>query len=406
MVQSTSNRRADDPTSAAAPMRPRGRPPKPELKSRPSEGDFKAVKAAVIALALREGGAWAAAKERVRNWADREKGFSPATPKVLGYLLEHINLDKGCDWHSAETIARELGISVRTVERAFEELCKAGYILRCLLEDAGMSDVLQQIRCNRNPKASKPWATTLPILVAAGKASGAPDKKTREDPSGNARTRQEKQGGPDENVGQIRKGEYADDDGSARARENPDDAIHSFLNGEAFVSPSPPNGVTEQQLECFRQLGDTFGRRQGAIINRPTTRSESDPMLSSMVRSELGDLPSEMVARVVTAALDAVIAAQVRDNQEGTVGRGRGGLPSARKYLLKVLRDERSDLLRAHAADEAKNRTERIVHEEVLEKRVQGIRSAGGSKKRNSSWEDVAADLDWETTYATAQGGT
>lgn len=109
------------------PRRRRGRPPKPSLAARPCTDSFETVAAAVVGVA--QGKSWVASKERVRHWTDRERGFSPSALKALGYLLEHINRGKGFDWHAAETIAAELGLGVRTVERAFSELTRAGAIL-------------------------------------------------------------------------------------------------------------------------------------------------------------------------------------------------------------------------------------------------------------------------------------
>jgi hypothetical protein len=197
--------------------------------------------------------------------------------------------------------------------------------------------------------------------------------------------------------------------GSARARANPDDAIHSFLNGEDFAkadptSSGPPDGVTEEHLETFRQLADTFGRAPGAIITRATERSESDPLLVNLARSELVDLAPEIVGRALSAALRAAMSAQIRNNQDGTAGRGRGGMPSLHKYLLKVIRAERDDLLRARDVSEAKNRAERVVQEALLEKRVKGAGGAGSGNKRGSSWEDLAASV-WGTTSTDEQGG-
>jgi hypothetical protein len=38
----------------------------------------------------------------MRNWADRENAFAPATVKGPDSQLEHVNLMKGLNWHSAE----------------------------------------------------------------------------------------------------------------------------------------------------------------------------------------------------------------------------------------------------------------------------------------------------------------
>src|SRR5262245_6405076 len=172
------------------PSRSRGRPKKPLLTSQPCREEFDEVAAGVITLAAMGGGAWAAAKERVRNWADREKGFAPATIKVLGFQLEHVNQTKGCDWHSTEHIARELGLTTRTIERAFDQLGTAGYILREMLSR----------RRHEGQQTMAHDAAGIGCSVVRGEEG--PDRKFTKDPTGKVRrTRQSCREGPDENVG-------------------------------------------------------------------------------------------------------------------------------------------------------------------------------------------------------------
>jgi hypothetical protein len=386
------------------PKRGRGRPPKPALPHCPCEEPFNAVAVGVRALAQRGGGAWAIAKEQARNWADRIPGFSPATPKVLGYLLSHINQEKGFDWHSAERIARDLGLTVRTIERAYYELRRVGAICRCLREEAGVGDPDAR---TRHPKASKPWVTTLPILVAAGKGLLEPDKKFSKEPTGKSTTRQKMQEGPDENVGLIRKEEYEGCSGSsARARENTEDeAVQSFLNGEDFAKPevlksTVPDGLTELHLERFRELSDTFGRRPGAVIVRATARSESDHILIEMVRSELGEYPAPIVARTVTAAQLAAAASQISAQQDGSAGRGRGGIVSLQRYLRPMLRSTASDMMREEHASEAKNRSEKVVQETRHATRLSAVQAAKGRRQAPHSMGDAL-----RAAFATANAG-
>jgi hypothetical protein len=172
-----------------APRKPRrGRPRKTILPATPCTDRFDVVAAAVVGIASKRR-EWAAAKERVRSRADRRREFSPATPKVLGYLLEKINRERGYDWHAAATIAADLGLSVRTVERAFSELRDAGTILREHVMVEGS-------------RASKRWRTTLPWLVDASRdleservarTGETPAKKTGKDPT-------DKEGGPDKKI--------------------------------------------------------------------------------------------------------------------------------------------------------------------------------------------------------------
>jgi hypothetical protein len=187
------------------------------------------------------------------------------------------------------------------------------------------------------------------------------------------------------------------------------DAVQSFLNGENFpkpepVSTSPPDGVTEEHREIFRELADTFGRRKMATVLNPTHRMDSDQMLDGLIRSELGAYPPDIVERAIDAALRDANAVRLRDIQDGSAGKGRGGMPSLLRHLEKVMRSKADDLMRAHRVSAAKDRTEKIVREGDLEKRIRGVRSTGGGKKRGSSWDDIADDLGLGTTYAEAQG--
>ena len=191
------------------------------------------------------------------------------------------------------------------------------------------------------------------------------------------------------------------------ARANPDAGlVKSFLNGENLVavSASPPNGVTEEHRKTFRELADRFGRRKDAIVQCPTNRADSDPVLDGLVRTELGALPPDLRSHAIYAALRDAHTVWVQSNQDGSAGKGRGGLATLNRFLEKVLRSKGDDLMRAYKVSAAKDRTEQIVREGDLEKRMRGVRSAGGGKKSGSSWEDIGADLGWETRCAEAQG--
>ncbi|HEY7084247.1 MAG TPA: hypothetical protein VH519_05470 [Hyphomicrobiaceae bacterium] len=121
---------------------------------------FKAVCEDIVALAAARDGTWAAAKEDLRCRADRE-GFLPSTLKVLGFLLKHINLNHGRDWHPAEAIAEDLGLSIKSVELAFRELGqkRARYILREVRDDVP----------TKGTQATRPWHTTIPMLLVVAK---------------------------------------------------------------------------------------------------------------------------------------------------------------------------------------------------------------------------------------------
>ena len=109
--------------------RPRGRPRKPPLVDRRCTDAFETIAVAVVGLAGQKM-LWNALKERVRDKADRDNTLSPASRRVLGFLISRMNRNFGYDWHTGERIAAELGISLGSVNRAFGELARAGYIVR------------------------------------------------------------------------------------------------------------------------------------------------------------------------------------------------------------------------------------------------------------------------------------
>ena len=114
---------------AFTPPKRRGRPRKPRPIDRSCKDDFDTVAMAVVGIAGKPT-LWSAAKERVRRWADRDRCLRPASTKVLGYFLEDINRRAGYDWHSADTVASDLGLSISAVEKAFGELIPGAYLLR------------------------------------------------------------------------------------------------------------------------------------------------------------------------------------------------------------------------------------------------------------------------------------
>jgi hypothetical protein len=272
-----------------------------------------------------------------------------------------------------------------TVTRAFKALKAAGHILR-----------------RRKKSAAGDWdfgETTIPILAKAWEEmSAGVGPNNAEDGSQKRQgwVRENTEGGSELSPLPSEEPSERDDDGSARGRANPDaDAVHSFLNGEEFskpkaASPSPPDAITDEHREAFRELADTFGRRKGEMVPNPTVRADSDPMLDGLIRSELGAYPPDIVERAIDAALRDANAVRLRDIQDGSAGKGRGGMPSLVRHLEKVMRSKADDLMRARDESEAKNRTD--VQQEVLEKRFRGVvRTAGGGKKRGSSWEDIGA---------------
>ena len=106
---------------AFVPLKRRGRPRKPLAVDRRCNDEFDAV-ATVVAGIARQKDLWGATRERVRHRADRDPVLRPVSNKVLGFRLEHLNRKVGFDWHAADTIAADLGVTTRSVENAFSEL--------------------------------------------------------------------------------------------------------------------------------------------------------------------------------------------------------------------------------------------------------------------------------------------
>jgi hypothetical protein len=101
-----------------------------------------------------------------------------------------------------------------------------------------------------------------------------------------------------------------------------------------------------------------------------------------LVCTELDGYPPDIVRRAVSDALRAAQAVVLRDYQEGTAGSGRGGLPALLKYLRKLLRGTADDMMRGQDTCEAQNRTEQVVHREMLNRRVEAIR--GNTARRGT----------------------
>lgn len=121
-----------------------------------------------------------AAKEWVADRADKDR-LSPAARAVLNFLLRRFNWAEGCDWHSDSVIAEEKDISLRTVERGRQELRERGYIV---MQPIPAYRVLPGFK--RRPHGTRPWQTTMPIVVDAVADLGILDPAENTD-----RTRQE-----------------------------------------------------------------------------------------------------------------------------------------------------------------------------------------------------------------------
>jgi hypothetical protein len=412
MFPSTSSRRADDhaagnvvnlPFTAPPPPRSRGRPRKPTHET-PSTATFDAVAAAIKAIPADERATEGkiakpgrnAARDRARAAVGRDTRLARSALVVFNLLLDEVRWDEGRCCYSLQWLADNCGLKRNTVTRALKALRTAGHILR-----------------RRKTNTAGGWdfsETTIPILAKTWEEmSAVVGPKNAEGGS------QKRQGWVRENTGggselsplPSEEPSERKDERSAPARANPDAGLFtSLLNGENLeaVSASPPHGITEEHRKTFRELADRFGRRKDAIVPCPTNRADSDPVLDGLVRTELGTLPPDVRSHVVDAALRDARTVWVQSNQDGSAGKGRGGLAALNRYMEKVLRSKADDLMRARKVSAAKDRTEQIVRQEDLEKRMRGLRSAGSAKKRGSSWDDIAADLGWDTRCAEAQG--
>jgi hypothetical protein len=90
-----------------------------EMRQQPKGADYKRLRSA-----------FTAAKEEFVEWAskDRHRQMNKAAKAVLAYLVRRLNFDTGrCD-PSQQLIAEELGMGVRSVERAIRNLVEAGWI--------------------------------------------------------------------------------------------------------------------------------------------------------------------------------------------------------------------------------------------------------------------------------------
>lgn len=184
------------PAAAAATQgTQRGRPRKPAAVRLPSIGSFEEVKAKIVAIAA-DRKLLAGAKARVRFAAIRSRALRPVTNSVLDYLLDRINPNEGRDWHGERTIAKDLGVTTRSVQRAFRELGS---------DDEGAGIILRRPRETvTGTKASSPWETTIPALVLEAEkmhrerqCKGDAKHPTKKSPS----TRPNMQEAPDHLVG-------------------------------------------------------------------------------------------------------------------------------------------------------------------------------------------------------------
>lgn len=378
------------------PKRGRGRPQK-ERKKTPCLLPFEAVATATAAIPPDTSGQPGRnrAKERARKIVAKDGRIQGKAPgAIIDFLLDDVRWKKGFVSHSLNHLAKETECNRSTVKRALT-----------LLEDCGHL-------CRRSrPKArgdSEINEFALPVLVTAWSAlsqgvgannSGGwaqentePDEGWAQETSGGGRKKAPHPSGTPSEEGSCC--------GSAHARASTEDEVlQSFLNGEDLaksdgLTPAAPDGLTEEHFEAFRHLADTFGRRHGQTIVLPTTREVSDRILIGLVATELRGFRADIVERAVSHGLRSAECAGLAAQQDGSAGRGRGGINSLNNYLRPTLRSTAAKMLREEDATEAENRSEKVVQETRHATRVNAVQSGGRSQPaRRRSWSDLADEV-------------
>lgn len=158
-----------------------------------------------------------------------------------------------------------------------------------------------------------------------------------------------------------------------------------------------PFGVREDQLCRYHILASAWGVKPNDPTPRiPLERSLADGnLLSGLARYE--GRPPELILLAVDSTLSAM---EARRHDETSAGghRGRSGLGPCASYFSKVLNSTVDRLLLDAAKLEAEARAEMAVQKAVLEKRLSGVESGRvNGQRRRSTWEDIGAEMGWET---------
>lgn len=152
-----------------------------------------------------------------------------------------------------------------------------------------------------------------------------------------------------------------------------------FLDAEATIS--------EKDADDFHRLANVFGRRPGELVLNPTPRVDTDVLLKRSVQIELAAYPPDVARRACSAAIGAVLAANLTDLQEGR-GKGRGGIAGLASYFSKALRTKASDIALADGAAMAKMRVEAVVQERLARRRIDAVDRP--SRPNRPNLDDVA----------------
>jgi hypothetical protein len=395
----------DDRRVVEVPARRRGRPKKPTHKT-PCEIPFDVVTGAIQAIPTDKAGdptpGRNQVKDRARAIVSRDKRCASAA-RLFNTMLDELRWTEGRCCYSIQWFANALGNDRSTIVRRLRDLEDGGHILRRAREKAG-GDWDQN-------------EYTIPALLMALDALNTEGRCKEFEGVGanNSERRCTEAGGIGANMhgGGCKNAPLPSEtpsegscSGSARARESSaEEAVQSFWSGADLgkadeLKPIPPDGLTEHHLERWRELADRFARRPGAMIVGSTARSESDPILIEMVRSELEEYPATIVARTVTAALLAAAASQISAQQDGSAGRGRGGIVSLQRYVRPMLRSTANDMMREDNASEAKNRSEKAAQEIRHATRLGAVQAA---KRRRQAPRSMGDAL--RAAFATAHAG-
>jgi hypothetical protein len=125
---------------------------------------------------------------------------------------------------------------------------------------------------------------------------------------------------------------------------------------------------TDQQIEEFRSLCDTFGRRPGAMVIQKTPRDAIEADLRTAVRPFV----EQHGIQIAGQALDRTIVLARQGNKPS---KGEGGAPSLFRFLFQVLPDQAANVERAEKSRADKQQADQAVQAEIAGKRMATVRS-------------------------------
>lgn len=312
-------------------------------------------------------------------------------------ILDLIYMAGGPIKDDERAIAHRLYVDVRTWRPIRKRLLALGklYIVRGYLYNAKAKEVLDQREIDRRSMGDRSG-------IGRGSAGDRPGITPDLFESSNDFNASNRATSTD--VDDKKEDREIDDDGVARTHEVAPPSQEPAKPTAVLVRLDDHRPLlSEKHYADFRDLCDTFGRKAAEMVISPTPRDTSDDILIDLVRSELSDCPQQVGQRAIEAALRAAKAATLTNRQNGHAGKSAGGISALLRYLEHAVRSQAAEIQIADAAALAKLHTEKTVQTRVAEKRMSGVERGGGStRKRGSSWDDIAAEMGWEA--AEAQG--